>query len=134
MGGRGDVADEVQERTPANAHHKGVPIDTEFDQPVLKSRQQRRVVLDLFAAWHTLRRGHQFHGIGMHAGIARNVMLQRRKRGCHVGIDEDDEAMAPPGLAPKQRVAEGRVVVSEQALGEVNGVFVANRERLQVDR
>ncbi len=133
MGGRSDIADQVEKRAAADADDEGVPVDAEFHQPLLQPRQQRRIVLHVFAAGHHFRMRHHFHGLGVHAGIAGDVVGQRRKRGRDVGIDEGHETVTPPRLAPHQGVTEHRVVVCEQVLGEVHGILVVDRERLQVD-
>ena len=70
--------------------------------------------LTVLAARHHFRMGQNFHGLAMHAGIAGDVMGERRKRGRDVGIDEGHETVAAPRLAPQQGVPEHRVVVREQ--------------------
>ena len=130
---RGDVADQVEEGAAADADDEVVPIDAQVDQPLLQSREQRRVVLDVLAARHDLGMRDELEALAVQARVARDVVPERGKRRSDVGVDEDDEAMAPCRLAPQQRVAEHRVVVREEMLGEAHRVLVGHRERLQID-
>ncbi len=77
MGGRGHVADQVQKGAAADADHVGMPVDAQFHQPALQPRQQRRVILDLFAAGYLLGMCHEFHRVGMHTRVAGDVVPQR---------------------------------------------------------
>ena len=97
--------------------------------------EQRRIVLDLLAARHHLRRAPAApwrRRAAPHSLRCRAPAIG--KRAATLASTKTTKRWRSLGLAPQQGVAEHRVVMREQVLGEVHGVLVANRERLQVHR
>ena len=120
---RGDIADQIEKGTAADADDEVVAVDAKFDEPLLQPREERRVVLDLLSAGHDFGMGDKLEAFRMQVGVAGNVVGERRKRGGDVGIDEDDEAVAARRLSSGEGFLEHRVVVREEMLGEAHRIL-----------
>jgi len=76
---RCDVADQVEERTAADADDEVVPVDAQVDETLLQPREQRRIVLDVLSAGHDLGMGDELQALAVQAGIAGDVVRERGK-------------------------------------------------------
>jgi hypothetical protein len=95
-----------------------MPVDAVFRDLPLHRFDEMQLELDLLAARNGYRLAHEGHAISVLARVGCELRRQRRPRGQHALVHEDDATVTAVGLVAAERVDKHRIVGGEKSGGE----------------
>ena len=134
MRGRGHQSDGVEQRAAADGDDEGVAIDAVLEDLALDLLDKAKIVLDLLAAGHGLRRRHQLDMPGMLRRVGFDFAAEAGGNADQAFIQENQAAMPSVRLQPRDRVDERPVLRLEQAAREYDGELVRDGKTLPISR
>ena len=127
VGGGGGVADRVEHRAAADRHHVRMAVDAVDVDRRADLVDRPAVVLDRLAAGDDERGGGQLERVVVSGAVELDVVHERRVRGGHAVVDDDEQARAAVGL---HHVAQRRVARVEETLREAHRILEPDHDLL----
>ena len=131
MDRRGHITHEVKHRTAADRDYERMPVNRDFDEAALQALDKSGIILAALAPRDEFRRGDQLHRMLVDRRISHNTRREVLRCGQAV-INEDHHLMTAIRLEACERFDKDLVRGQEKVACERDGVFVTDRELLQI--